>query len=255
MTSIMDMFRNAPVQPAPQNAGVQPNQAGPGGMSTNIADPTKVSAGTAANGAVPADGTNAAGNTAPAEPLSTFTKLWETPAPVEGAQQPLSGLKVDSTKLMEAARRMDFSSTITPEMKAAIAAGGEGAVAAMVAAMQTVGQDAFGQAALVSTQLIDRAVESHNKNLELRLPDLIKKHAVSESLAKEIPALSSPAAAPLIESLKSQLQVKHPTATAAEITELAKQYVSEFAKAVTPAPVVSASETAASKGGDFTDWA
>lgn len=167
-------------------------------------------------------------------PLDAFTKLWETDAKSgDDAEQSLFA-GFEPQKVFEAASKSNFASAITPEMQAAILAGGEGAQKALTQAINAATQAAFAQSTIMSTKLIEQAINKTNAKNLAELPNLVKRHAAADSLQTENPALSNPAAAPIINALQAQLAVKHPDATASQLKAMATDYLGNFAELVKP---------------------
>lgn len=204
----------------------------------------------ATNPLVPA-ASEVATNSAPVSPLDAFKTLWETdPNAKVTPPEPSMFANVTPEKLQEAARKNDFSKVATPELMAAITAGGEGAAAAMVQMMQGMAQKGFGDSAFATTKIVEQALEAQQKKFTEMLPSLMKNQNVSENLRNSNPIFNHPAAAPMLEVLKAQVLQKHPNATAAELQTMASDYLVSFASAATPV-----TQTAASKAASFEmDW-
>lgn len=180
-------------------------------------------------------------------PMDQFKSLWE-PTVTQGVDTTLpqnifSG--ADPVKMLEAARKVDFSKSIPPEVLSKITAGGPDAAAAFSQALNDVSQRAYAQSSFASTKMIESALAKFQEGIDSRLPGQIKKHAVSDSIRESNPALQHPAAAPIMEALQSQMAVKYPNATVSEIRDMASQYLTAFAGSASPkpaAPAVPASE-------------
>ena len=217
--------------------------------------PTAPAQPAANNPAQPAPNTDPAAAVTPAPapaatPLDQFTKLWETdPNSGTPADTSLFGA-VDPKKVFEAAKGANFAGAISPEVLQAVAAGGEGATAALQQAINSSTQAAFAQAMIASTKLIEQAITKTNAKNLADLPGLVKRHTAADSLHTENPALSNPAAAPIIAAVQAQLALKHPDATASQLKAMATDYLSNFADVVKPAPKV---EAAKPKAGEV-DW-
>lgn len=229
-----------------QNAGAgQPGNIPP---NSNL-DPASTPGG-APNGVVPNNV-----NPNPADPnasqLDNFNTLWQpnTDAPTE--PQPL--INVDPKSLAEAASKTNFVKMISPEQMQAIAAGGEGAVQAFAQAMNKVAQGVYAQSAFATTKIVEQAVAKAQERFTSEIPNHVKKLQVSESLRNENPALNHPAASPILGAIESQLTVKHPNASSTEITNMARQYLEQFATAVNkPREAAKAKQAAETNQG--TDW-
>jgi hypothetical protein len=187
--------------------------------------------------------------TDPAPPLADFAKLWEPDATKPAAQDSVFG-NLDPAKIFEAAKSANFAGAINPEVLQSVAAGGEGAVQALQSAINSATQAAFAQSTLAATKLIEQAISKSQESQLKNLPDLVRKHTAADSLLAENPALSNPAAAPIIQAIQAQLSTKFPQASTSELTTMAKKYLENFASVVAPPKPA---EPVAAKPGEM-DW-
>jgi len=238
------MFRTAPVAPNPLPAGPsQVNQPGQP-LPTTGASPA-----TAPNGVVPAGAADA-----PVSPFDAFKDVWQSPtnSPAD-PQAPMFGA-VDPQKLMESAGKVDFAKAVTPEMLAAVTAGGPEAAAAFASAMNKVAQTVYAQSAFATTKIVDQALAKAQEGYDARLPSMVKKFSVNENLQASNPQLSNPALAPLVSALSEQLVRKNPNATSAEIQTQVSDYFAAIGTSFAPvAPETPASKAAAAKA-KSEDW-
>lgn len=224
--------------PAPTTAAGQP-----GNIPTPTAPTTVATPNTAPNGAIPNN--EVTNPTTPTNPLDKFKDLWEAP---KDQKPPEQLFNIDNAKLMEAAGRVDFSKAVTPEIMAAIAAGGEGGVKASMEAMSKMAQLTYAQSALATTQIVEQAIKKTQDQFQAKLPDIIKNYQISDNLKTDNPAFNHPAAQPIIQALQSNLSIKHPNATTQEIKQLVNEYFTSFSQAITK-PI-----TAESKTSNEMDW-
>ena len=259
---IMSMFSNVfgggagnaqpnPTAPAAPNAGTPaPNPGGPGNLPATAASTGATPNGAAPNGQIPPTDPNAPPD--PATAFAQFDKLWEN-APTD-PNAPASGIfgNVDPKKFMEAAGKIDFGKVITPEQLQSISAGGEGAMAAFAAAMNSVAQGVYAQSAFATTKIVEQALSKSKESFLSELPTHIKKQTVTDSLRAENPIFSNPAVQPIISALEAQMTVKYPNATAPEITNMAKQYVEALGSSFAPKPKADPGSPKNKKG--ETDW-
>lgn len=217
--------------------------------------PTAPAQPAANNPAQPAPNTDPAAAVTPAPapaatPLDQFTKLWETdPNSGTPADTSLFGA-VDPKKVFEAAKGANFASAIPQDVLAAVANGGDGAVAALQQAINASTQAAFAQSTIAATKLIEQAIAKATEQNMAALPGLVKRHAAADSLQTENPALSNPAAQPIISAIQAQLAIKYPDATASQLAQMAKDYLGNFAEVVKPTKPVEAAKPAAGE----MDW-
>lgn len=237
--------------PAAAAPAAQAGAGQPGNIPPNPSQVPATSGATAPNGTVPA-GTPAPAAAENASPLDQFKDIWQ---PAENATEPQPLINVDPKSLAEAAKKTDFAKMITPEQLQAIGQGGEAATAAFVQAMNQVAQGVYAQSAFATTKIVEQAVSKAREQFQAEIPAHVKKLNVSESLRNENPAFSHPAASPILGAIEAQLTQKHPNASAAELSNMAKQYLEQFANVVT-APQKAAEADAANKKASAgeTDW-
>lgn len=186
---------------------------------------------------------------APVSPLDEFKGMWETDPNVKTpVKEPL--FNVDPAKMQQAAKGNNFLSVVTPEIMAAINAGGEGAQAVMLQAMNAMSQKGFGDSAHATTKIVEQALEKQQAKFEAMLPSLMKNQTLSDNLRTANPIFNHPAAAPILDMFKNQVALKNPNATAAELQDMAMKYVVSFAEAANPPKVTAAQKASANE----TDW-
>lgn len=236
--SIMDkIFGNrttaAPVQKQPGNFPANP---------AITSDPN--------NPAVPNSNENESVKKEPS-PLDQFAELFKIdPAKLPKQAEPIfAGL--DPAKIAEAAKTNDFTKLVTPEMQASLAKGGTDAVNTMVQVMQAMSQKSFGDSAVASTKLIERALDAQKEEFKKMLPDMIKAHTRNETLTSSNPLFSNPAAAPMLDMISKQVATKYPEATSAEQAKLVQDYALQFAEAANPKKKQA---EGTDKVGNKTDW-
>lgn len=164
--------------------------------------------------------------------LDKFKDMWQPPVDGEGkpvAQKKKQDFTIDPAKIMEYASKQDFKKFIKPETLAAIAKGGDEGSAAFAQAMQDIGSSTFASSMTASSQLMKRALEAQAADFEARLPELFKKFSLKDTLRTKNPALSHPAASPIIEAIQDVLARKHPEATAEDLRSTAEDFLTSFA--------------------------
>lgn len=202
----------------------------------------------------PTNQTVPAGSTKPNDPLAGFADLWQPSQQQPGTELPLFG-NVDPKKLMEAAQKTDFSKAIPKDSLEKIKAGGDGAMEAFSTAMNQVAQTVFANSSLTTAKLLDQALARQQQAFEAKLPSLVKRHSVSDTLRTENPAFNNPAVQPLIEALEMKLAMKHPNATAGELSTMAKQYLEGVGAVFNPSKVTELNNsTTADTGDDWDKW-
>ena len=250
MSIFEKLFGNAaaPAPPAnvPPSGAANPGQPLPG---------TAASPGTAPNGVVPspapAPAPANAPAPAPASPLDSFKDIWQTPANPNPDENQSLFANVDPQKLMESARKVNFSSTLTPENLQKIQSGGQEAVQALTESLNSVAQTVYAQSALATTKIVEQALLKQQEKFDASLPTMVKKFSANESLLSNNPLLSNPAIQPLVGALQEQLVRKNPNASTSEIQQQVVDYFAALGNTFAPKPATPASQ---SKVRDSEDW-
>lgn len=242
--SVGQMFQNLFSGNAPAAPAAQPAQPQPGNL------PEQMTAGMAADPANPNVPANA--NPPPAEGLDKFNDLWK-PAEFPAGQQADPMFNVDPKQLMDAARKIDFAKVIQPAQLQAISQGGDAAVQAFAAAMNSVAQTVYAQSAHATSKIVEQAISKSQDNMRSELPQHIKRQTVSESLRAENPALTHPAASPILGALEQQMTQKFPNASSSEISKMAQEYLVSFSKAMQK-PEATPSTASGSKDADWSAY-
>lgn len=167
-------------------------------------------------------------------PLAEFADLWKNEQLKEGEKPPtdwndpnsvVPEVKLDSKKIYEAAQRIDFAKLMNPEK---VAAALKGDAQAFGEVINTVMHHAYANAAISSSRISEALMKQMAPKLFEALPTHVRKHMLNDTVETDNPLFKDPAAAPLLESLKAQMQVKYPKATAKELSAMAKKYLENF---------------------------
>ena len=215
--SVMDLFR--PGAQAPITAAAP----APNGQTATQPDPslqpTAVTADPAAAAVV--------------DPMEGFKDLWAPVAKVEGQEEefnPSTLFNLDPASIQKSVGAINFADMVTEDQLVAIQAGGPEAVKAFAAALNGTASKVMTLSTTASAKMIESALTRASGAMDKRIDTQTKAHQVSSQLNELNPALSSSAAAPIAAMIKSQILLKHPTATAAEVTSLTNQYLTQFAE-------------------------
>jgi hypothetical protein len=249
LPNIMDMFRGG----TPAGNPNDPNINKPG--DTHVSDRTDV------NGVVPpqpnTDPTKDQNkNPADQTPMAEFKDLWNDDPNKEKSDPSKSVMDftVDPQKMMEAAAKVDFASAIPPEILQKIQAGGEEGVRASIAAMNVIAQRTYGQGAMATTAIVQEAVKAARAEMAAQIPALIRAQTLSNNLADDNPLFANPAVVPILDGLKDRFLVKYPDATPAQLTDMAKNYLSKFADSLAPKPAKTSGNKSKTAGLPEDDW-
>lgn len=163
-------------------------------------------------------------------PLDPFADLWEAPKvdDASGNNNPdKSKTQNQPVDFAGAAKKINFGRIIPPDL-ATKALGGD--QAAFTQILNTVGQAGFAAAGKMSEGMIAKAIADAEQRIGDSLSGKFKEFSVSNTRSKN-PNLQHKAVKPMVEAIKSQMNVKFPDATAEEIQEKAEAYVGAMLQA------------------------
>lgn len=225
--------------PAPTNDPRRNNPA---------ATQTAQTSGTDANGVVPPGGADPSPE--PASPLDKYKDLWQPVATDPNAPQQQQS--VDPAKLMDAARKVDFSSALNQETLAKVAAGGDEAIKALLESFNSFGQQVYGQSAVTTARIVEQAVAQARDQFISEIPTVIKNQGARNKVFDDNPAFKHPAIAPMIDAQVQQLAQKFPKASPAELTSMAKDHLQAMAALISPPKATGSADGKTSDQG--VDW-
>lgn len=230
-----------PAQPAPGNTNVQPNNT----------------PGTQDNGVVPPNGQGndkqQTQDDANKSPLDKHADIWKIDPNANSAPAPIfAGL--DPAKVMESAKKVDFSKAVTPEQLTAISKGGEEAVVAFSQALNSVAQNVYAQSAVATAQIVEKALEKSQKSYDERLPSTLKRLSANDGLLQSNPVFANPALQPLVGALTEQLTRKNPNATQLEIQQQVSDYFESVGATFAPKPKEETSKSGKSREQDWSTF-
>lgn len=226
------MFGNF-LNPRPAQPAAQPAQqpAQPGNLPANA-------------GNLPGDGVvpGKPDPAAPAQPkqddspLAGFATLWDPITTNEDPSKQPQPFALTPEAVQAAVGKMNFSQTIPAETLAAISAGGEGAQAALIAAMNQVAQTVMQNSLLASSEIAKRHLDGYSASSQATIDKAIRSSLIKTE-PKSNPLLNHPAVSPMYEAAKMQLAAANPDATPQQIANMASEYVTAMAEAFAPKPV------------------
>lgn len=163
--------------------------------------------------------------TAPS-PLDGFKGLWDNP--VGGAASSNKGFlpEITAEQLNNTLATSNFVSSIPPELMAKAQSGDS---AAFSEVLNSMARSVLTQSVLASRGLALAATNAHGEQLRTRLPTMVRSSNVSDSMATN-PLYQNPAAKPMIDNLRNQIELKNPHASAKEIASLTDAYIKDFVK-------------------------
>ena len=238
---VMDFFRGNP-QPAPATAAQPQAPQGANGTVQQPADPQMQQPPVAATEVNKPD------------PMDTFKDLWAPAVKVEGDEEdfnPSEIFKIDPESMQAALGKINFAEgVVTQEALEAVTAGGPGAVQALMGMLNGTGAKAMQMSTMAAAKMVENAMTKASQSMDKKISSGVKLNQVSSAMQELNPALSHPAAAPMVNALKQQFTAKHPTATPTEITTMISSYLDNFAGIAAGKKEEPASTTPAG-----TDWA
>lgn len=234
--SIMDMFRMG--KPSPE-----PTQQTTHGQQQQVADPS-----------IKQDpqGPDINAQVKQPEGLEKFNDLWKAPVKKEGEPaefNPNAIFDLDPAKMAAAIGQINFAEVVSKDDLAAIASGGEGAMEVFMKALNGTAAKTMTMATTASAKMIEQALSQASGAMDNKINQQVKLNQVNSQMQEINPALSSPAAAPLVSALKTQFTAQFPTSSSKEIAEMVNEYLVNFADLAAgkkPDPEVTASKS--------TDW-
>lgn len=160
--------------------------------------------------------------------LDNFVDVFKLPVDDKGNSvtqvDPMAGplLSVNPEKLREAASKLNFSGNIAPELLAKAASGQDPAAFSEV--LNLVMQNGFLAAMQANAGVVETAFSHHTARIDKALPGRIRDNQIRNTATKH-PALSHPAAQPMVESLKFSIAQTNPTLSPDRVAEMAENYV------------------------------
>ncbi len=240
LESVMNFFRpTAAATPATEVQ--QPQQTAHGQQAqaaTPQTDPTKVTA----------------DPTAQVSPLDSFSKLWE-PKPVEKDAppefDPSNIFSLNQETMAQALAQVDFAKGITEDQVAAVQAGGPDAVKALMEMLNNTARQTMGAATQASAKMIESALTGASGAMDKKINNQVRQNQIASHLQETNPALTHPAAAPMVAALQAQLAAQFPKASPSEITQKVQDYMGAFAAVASGKPEAEAEAAKLTAG---TDW-
>lgn len=170
----------------------------------------------------------------PNSPLDPFKDMWKT-APVDPKAPPADPFSVpmfqtDPTKIQEAAGQVDFLGQIPPEMLQKAMAGND--PQAFLAVINAVGQKSLATALHLSTMTTEQAGQKIGQRFNTALPGRFKDLQVNAQQPTN-PALSHPAAQPILEMARNQIKMMNPDFSPEQIQKEAESYLMGLTQAMT----------------------
>lgn len=172
---------------------------------------------------------------APAEvaPLST-QGAWFTPAETDAKPVELDTSKLfttDPAQLAAAIGNIDFTQgAVTPELAAAIEAGGPGATQALVAIMQKSTQQVMHASMQATAKMVEGAMAKAAPVMDQKMAAQMRSREVESAIRESNPVFGTEGGKMMLISMRDAMLAKFPNATSAEIADNAKSFIAELVK-------------------------
>lgn len=164
----------------------------------------------------------------PGSQLDNFKDMFTLPVGADGkpiiTTDPLAApvLQPDAKKLREAASKMNFTAGVSQELLQKAMSGQD--PQAFMELLNTVAQNGFFTALQANAGVVQSALSTHTSRLDQALPDRIRNIQIGQVGTKH-PALSHPAAVPMVAALKSQIAATNPHLSPEKVAEHAENYI------------------------------
>lgn len=197
-----------------------------------------------------------------ADPLNSHLEglagVWKTATTADGKPiapqadplaQPLFNFKNDD--VIAAAKKLDFTSQVNPELAAKALSGDAGALQEYVnGAIQT----AFAAMTLQSGSLLNDGFARHGKAFDAALPTRLRNHEVATRQSDD-PVLSHPAVAPIIMAMKATISQQQPQLSPAQVQAAAENYVKGLGSAMNLQEQATVTKKKDAEAPDWLAWA
>jgi hypothetical protein len=203
----------------------------------------------------PTSGTSApVGNQVPPNPLDEFTGLWQNDPKMQQRVDPLSTplFNTDPAAISAAAAKLDLVGQLPPELMAKAMSGQD--PAAFMQVLNSVAQRTLATATQLNAATIEQATTRNNARIQEVLPSRMKDIQL-QSMQSEHPALQHPASQPFLQLVRSQVKMKNPGMSAADINAQAERALLGFANQLVAPAQAEATRAATAGGTDWDAWA
>lgn len=166
------------------------------------------------------------------DPMANLDSIWDNPViDDKDKKPPFKGYLPDipQDKFEEGLNKADFVRNIDPKHFAAVAGGGDGAVAAMGEIVNNLGRQVFRMSFNANSKMVKAGFDTAESRFTQDLiPGLINEHSLDNALSGASELARNPKYAPVFKSVKSQLTSKYPKATAEQIVTATNKYVDDM---------------------------
>lgn len=172
-------------------------------------------------------GNQNAGSNQPADPLAIYGKMFDNPSQTDAPPS----FSIDPKVMDGVVSSQDFMQGINPETVQKAQQGDWSAIQEMI---QHASRGAYRAAIEHGGVLTDKFVGSYSNYSSKKLPDVLKGHMTEQSLAANTPNFKNPVVKKQLTEIAQRLQRQNPDATAQEIADMSRQYLTDLMEAVNP---------------------
>lgn len=203
-----------------------------GGTPAPITTPSKVIPGQP-SAAAPEPNTPVAPVAQGSSSLDKYAAFFDNkPKPAsEDAPKPTpTVLDATSADYLKTAGKLDFTSSITPEQKAAMVTGGEAGVAAMLDVINNIGRQVYAQAGATASQVGKKSLELSEGQIAQKINQSLVLAQSSSEVAALNTMLENPMYKPMVSAIQNHFLTVKPDLSAKELAELTVGYFANMAK-------------------------
>ena len=190
--------------------------------------------------------------------LEDMSRVWNTATTADGKPiapqaDPLAlpVLNFKNEDVMTASGKLDFMSSVNPELVTK-ALGGDAAAFADV--INTAVRQAFGAATINTGQMVNGAFNTYSRQIDQALPTRLRNHEIATRQSDD-PILSHPAVAPMVAAMKGTVAAKNPQLSPEQVQRVAEEYVKGLGTAFDLGNTKKEEVTKQKEQTDWIDWA
>lgn len=173
-------------------------------------------------------------------PLEKYKEFFDnTPKPTATNQPAPAPTVLDAgvTHYAKSAEKLDFSSLITPEQRAAMAKGGEAAAGAFIDALNTVGRQVYAHSGATASSVVKKGIELSQSEIDSKMQQSLTLAQATSNISQTNSILTNPMYKPMVSAIQQHFLTVKPTLSPTELAELTVGYFNQMATApAAPAP-------------------
>lgn len=194
----------------------------------------------------------------PKSPLDTFKDLFHTETKLDEQGNPIPEssdkrlLPLDKDELAKAINDLDFvaGDENNAELVQKVTDGDSSVLPEL---LNNVVRRATLQQSLVTSELLERMGSTVQDKINSDLPERFRDFS-SQNAMSENPIFQNPAAQPVVNGIRTQIQMKNPDASPKEVNELTNNFLNQFADLVKGGANDGEGSNKSSAGKNAADW-